>query len=176
MTPSCSEWQQKPLFFPFKMEILQFLSCSFITSQTTASFSTAALQDPYSAYQGQCFTAAYKLIFHPNSNSNWSHLQPLAQASCQKQQKLGKSTANSLRPIVLTVIQSLSKYGSQQHAMSSLVILPHSSLAAVRCSAYARIKAANFCERAVPAPYLMDQVKVVNTFLGYGEVSRDQGH
>lgn len=134
------------------MEILQFLSCSFITSQTTASFSTAALQDPYSAYQVQCFTAAYKLIFHPNSNSNWSHLQPLAQASCQKQQKLGKSTANSLRPIILTVIHSLSKYGSQQHAMPSLVILPRSSLAAVRCSAYARIKAANFCESS-PIPH-----------------------
>lgn len=164
---------RRPHLTPSKMDISSLLSCSFITPR---QLHPSALQ-------------LYRKAI-PTLHTKFSVLQlPVNSSSTQIQTQIegihglwlrlsaeyNRSLANSLGPILVTVIHFLSKYGSQQHATSFLVVLPRSSLAAVRRSACARIKAASSAS-AVPAPQLMDQVEVVNTFLGYGEVSGEQGH
>lgn len=81
--------------FPLQHGNILTLQLLFYNPLTTASYSAAASQEshPYSAYQVQSFTAACKLILHPNSNSNWRHLWPLARLRVEYHRGLTKAWA-----------------------------------------------------------------------------------
>lgn len=143
---------------PSKMEIV-FLNCSFITPTTTASSSTAVSQEshPCSTYQVQCFTAACKLILHPNSNSNWRHLWPLVALRVEYHRGLTKVSIASVT--VPTVPHTHCNLFPCKNMVYGSVTLPRpchnpppcSSLAAVRASGSARIKQANISESSLTA-------------------------
>lgn len=121
---------------------LKLLSCSFITPTTTAPTSTAASQEsrPYSTYQVQCFTAACKLMLHPNSNSNWRHLWPLTMLRVEYHRGLTIAWLTDHQCHCTNCRPYCNRFSCKIWLMAVWHFLPRSSLAAVQASGFARIK------------------------------------